>query len=115
MTAVAIPELDAARVQRWCHARVPERARHQVRVECQPADRHLTIVERRVPWREDLGPQWTTRPIARLSYTAGTGTWTLFWRDRNGRFHRYEHLPPSGRVSDLLDELDRDPTRIFWG
>ncbi|HTP16323.1 MAG TPA: hypothetical protein VMK13_10855 [Streptosporangiaceae bacterium] len=43
----ALPELDVARVQRWYAARVPEHARHQVRVECELAPRHLTIVERR--------------------------------------------------------------------
>ena len=42
---MALPELDVARVQRWCAARVPEHARHQVRVECEIAPRHLTIVE----------------------------------------------------------------------
>jgi hypothetical protein len=35
---------------------VPEHALHQVRVECEVAARHLTIVERRAPWREDFGP-----------------------------------------------------------
>src|SRR5215204_1490316 len=34
---MALPDLDIARVQRWCAARVPEHARHQVRVECQIA------------------------------------------------------------------------------
>jgi hypothetical protein len=57
--AMALPELDVARVQRWCAARVPEHARHQVRIECQPAPRHFTVVERRAPWREDFGPEWT--------------------------------------------------------
>ena len=64
---MALPELDVARVQRWCAARVPEHARHQVRVECQVAPRHLTIVERRAPWREDFGPrmdQLSDRPSA---------------------------------------------------
>ena len=63
---MALPELDIARVQRWCAARVPEHARYQVRVECQVAPRHLTIVERRAPWRDDYGPEWTSFPIARL-------------------------------------------------
>ena len=112
---MALPELDIARVQRWCAARVPEHARHQVRVECQIAPRHLTIVERRAPWREDLGPEWTSFPIARLQYTIAERTWTLYWRDRNLRFHAYDQLAPSNRVEDLLSELDRDPTRIFWG
>ena len=67
---MALPELDIARVQRWCAARVPEHARHQVRVECEVAPRHLTIIERRAPWREDFGPEWTSFPIARLRYTA---------------------------------------------
>jgi len=110
-----LPDLDVARVQRWCAARVPERARHQVRVECDIAARHLTILERRAPWREDFGPEWTSFPIARLRYTATTKTWTLYWRDRNLNFHRYDLLDPSPRIEDLLAELDRDPTAIFWG
>jgi hypothetical protein len=39
----------------------------------------------------------------------------LYWRDRNLRFHRYEQLPPSPHIDDLLQEIDRDPTAIFWG
>ncbi len=112
---MAPPELDIARVQRWCAARVPEHARHQVRVECETAPRHLTIIERRAPWREDLGPEWTSFPIARLRYTATSMSWTLYWRDRHLRFHRYQPLTPTHRVEDLLAELDRDPTYIFWG
>lgn len=112
---LALPELDVARVRRWCAARVPEHARHQVRVECEIAPRHLTILERRAPWHEDLGPEWTSLPIARLRYTAADKSWTLYWRDRNLRFHNYDPLAPSQRVEDLLTELDRDPTCIFWG
>ena len=41
--------------------------------------------------------------------------WSLYWRDRNLRFHRYDQLPPSPRVGDLLEEVDRDPIAIFWG
>jgi Protein of unknown function (DUF3024) len=98
-----------------CAARVPEHARHQVRVECQIAPRHLTIVERRAPWREDFGPDWTRFPIARLRYSAAGKSWTLYWRDRNLPFHLYDLLAPSNRVDDLLNEIDRDPICIFWG
>lgn len=94
---------------------MPEHARHQVLVECQVSARHLTIVERRAPWREDFGPEWTSLPIARLRYTVADASWTLYWRDRNLRFHVYDRLPPSHRVDDLLSELDRDPSCIFWG
>jgi hypothetical protein len=112
---MGLPDLDLARVQRWCAARVPEHARHQVRIEYDVAARYVTIVERRAPWREDAGPEWTSLPVARLRHTAATRTWTLYWRDRNLRFHRYDQLAPSPRIDDLLAEIDRDPTGIFWG
>lgn len=112
---MALPELDVARVQRWCAGRVPEHALHQVRVECEVAPRHLTIIERRAPWREDFGPEWSSFPIARLRYSAADQAWSLSWRDRNLRFHAYDLLAPSRRVEDLLAEIDRDPTGIFWG
>ncbi|TSD93770.1 DUF3024 domain-containing protein [Skermania sp. ID1734] len=112
---MAVPELDVARVQRWCRTRVPDHALHQVRVECDVAARHLTIVERRAPWHQDFGPDWTSFPIARLRFTAATKTWTLYWRDRHLRFHLYDLHPASAHVEALLDEIERDPTCIFWG
>lgn len=115
MAAQRLPELDVARVQRWCEQRVPAHVRDQVRVECEVAARHLTIVECRPPWRDDMGSERTRFPIARLRYTKQTGTWSLYWRDRNLRFHEYDLITPSSRVDDLLEEIDRDPTSIFWG
>jgi len=112
---MALPEWDVARVQLWCAVPVPEHARHQVRVDCEIAPRHVTIVERRLPWRPDFGPEWTSFPIARLRYTAASKAWSLYWRDRNLRFHLYERLAPSPGVDELLAEIDRDPTCIFWG
>jgi hypothetical protein len=113
--STVLPEIDVARIQRWCAARVPEHARHQVRVECETAARHLTIVERRAPWRDGAGQEWSSFPIARLRYAKAAQAWTLYWRDRNLRFHVYDRLPPSRHVDDLLTEIDRDPTGIFWG
>ena len=110
-----LPELDIARVRRWCKQRVPEHARDQVRVEYDIAPRHLTIVECRPPWRPSTGPEWTRFPIARLRYTQATRTWALYWRDRNLRFHIYDQLEPSPDIGDLLREIDRDPIAIFWG
>ena len=73
------------------------------------------VVECRAPWREDYGPEWTRRGIARLRYTAKHQHWTLYWSDRNQRWHKYDLIAPTSDVLVLLDELDRDPTCIFWG
>jgi hypothetical protein len=53
--------------------------------------------------------------VARLRYTAKSGVWTLYWNDRNGRWHRYDLIEPTPDIRVLLDEVDRDPTCIFWG
>ena len=110
-----LPETDVARVQRWCRTRVPDHVRDEVRIEADVAERHLTIVECRPPWRADFGPEWTRFPIARLRYTKATRLWSLYWRDRNLKFHEYDRVPPSPSVEELLAEVDRDPTAIFWG
>lgn len=44
---------------------------------------------------------------------AGNGP--LYWRDRNLKFHRYDLIEPTANVTELLTEIDRDPTGIFWG
>jgi hypothetical protein len=84
---------------------LPEHARQQVRVECEIDRSYLTILECRAPWRAEVGPEWTRFPIARLRYTLASKTWTLYWRDRNLRFHRYDRIEPS--VNVCVDRRDR--------
>jgi hypothetical protein len=61
------------------------------------------------------GSEWSTVGVARLRYTATRGSWTLQSADSNGRWSRYEFIDAVPRVDVLLDEIDRDPTGIFWG
>lgn len=110
-----LPDLDVARVRRWCEQRLPEHARSQVRMECEIAARHLTLVERRAPWREECGTEWSRLPIARLAYSQTTHQWSLHWRDRNLKFHPYDNAQPTTDIRILMDEIDNDPTHIFWG
>jgi hypothetical protein len=110
-----LPELDVARVRRWCESQVPAEMRDQVRVGCEVAARHLTIVEMRPPSVEPNDGEWTRVIVARLHYRAAEGVWGLYWPDRNARLHAYPRTQPSALVEDLLREIDDDPTGIFWG
>jgi hypothetical protein len=74
--------------------RIPAHARDQVCLACDVAARQLTIIERRAPWHEDLG--LTRLPTARPRYTRASRTWSLYWRDRNLRFHQQMTIMPSG-------------------
>jgi Protein of unknown function (DUF3024) len=104
------PSSTSPRVQRWCAEQVPAHARGEIRIECDLAPRHLTICECRPPWREDYGPDWTRFPIAGLHYTKTTGLWTLYWRDRNLKYHRYEPLDPSPKSKTCSTTSTTEPT-----
>lgn len=113
--ACVLPGLDVAIVRLYCEQRVPPDVLDQLRVDLVVSRGAVTIVERRPPWREGIGPEWTTHGIARLRYTVRSGLWTLYWKDRNARWHRYDLIEPTRDIRVLLDEVDRDPTCIFWG
>jgi hypothetical protein len=84
-------------------------------MEVEVSGRAVTIVETRAPWTPAIGPEWTRMPIGRLRHHATHRTWSLFWRDRNLHWHRYDRTPPSSHVEPLLTEIADDPMGIFWG
>lgn len=108
-----MPEDHRDTIALWCARRVPARMRDQVQFGFTERAGRVTIVERRPPVYPELDLEWTSKPVAQLRF-AEHG-WTLYWADRNGRWHRYPHVAPSATPVPLLAEVDRDPTGIFWG
>lgn len=102
-------------VSEFCENGVPDRVLDQVRLEFTTRGNSLTIIERRVPWPAEAGPEWSSLKIAQLRYDPGSNTWSLFCRDRNERWWEYDNIGPTADVSPLLAEIDADPTCIFWG
>lgn len=91
---------------------MPADLREELRIEADVRGQRVTIFDCRPPWHPGL-TGWARTPIAQLRY--GTKErWTLYCADRHGRWHRYNLLEP-GPAQSLLDEIDDDPTGIFWG
>ena len=113
-----LPELVRALVEKkvvsFCDRRVLPHIRGKVRLAHQVRGKSVTIFEERAPWRAEL-TDWTSLPVAQMRYDDKTGKWTLYCADRNGRWHEYPELKPTKNIDELLDEIDKDPTRIFWG
>jgi hypothetical protein len=113
-----IPDLDLARVRRWIDARnaeIPVDARDQIRYEIDVADRTITVMECRPPWREEFGPERTRFPICRFRYTKVRKQWSLYWRDRNLKFHEYDLVAPTPHLGELIEYVANDRSGIFWG
>lgn len=92
---------------------MPEDLWPQVKVEADAEPRHVTIVEVRPP-SDGIGDH-TRFPIARLRYTATTGRWSIYWRDRSLKFHEYDRKRPTRNVHALLQYIADSGDPIFWG
>ena len=114
MGGMAVPDLDLARIRSHCDAKVPQHVRDQVRMDVTTRANSVNIFECRPPGREGLS-EWSRTPVAQLRYDHDTKRWMLYWADRNGRWHAYADFEPNRHVQALLDEIDQDPTGIFWG
>jgi hypothetical protein len=86
-----------------------------MRVECSRRGNSITISEWRAPWRADLGPDWTELKLAQLRWDPSSGTWSLYSRGSDDRWHLHDLVGPAESVVALLLEVEDDPTNIFWG
>ena len=84
-----------------------------MRIEVDQTLHGFTVFDCRPPWNDGVGSEWVRTLIARLSYVKKRSEWTLFWVDRNCKFHRYEWVDPTRHVGELLADIDADPTCIF--
>jgi hypothetical protein len=100
-------------IARFCEVRVPTEIRHKVRLIYRWRGSVVTLSETR-PYFQDP-KRWTESPVAQFRYDAARKRWVLYYRDGKGRWHIYEEARPAASVQTLLDEVNRDPTHIFWG
>jgi hypothetical protein len=58
---------------------------------------------------------WSSLGVALFRLNPTTGTWSLYWRDSRERWLEVEEFEPSIDLGELLDEVDQDPSHLFWG
>ena len=104
-----------ALVATYCATTVPSEHNDEIRIEHSIRGNTITIHERRPPWRDDIGPEWTSMRICSMEWHPATRLWSLYARDRNDRRLNYPNVNPVPSIKPLLVELDRDPTGILWG
>ena len=114
MSCVAVPDLDLHKIRKYAAAKVPAQFQDKIRMEVDVRGKTVTIVECRPPWHEKLGPEWTRHGVARMKYDDDANEWTLYWADRNGRWHGFDLIDP-GSIDEILNEIELDQTAIFWG
>jgi Protein of unknown function (DUF3024) len=114
-TPTHLSEIDLVKIRRFAENRIPQRARYQVHLDVEVQGQRVTITERRAPWRADFGPEWSAHPLAQLRFNRSTHLWSLYWRDADVYWHRYDGIGPTTHVDPLLAEIEADPQAHFWG
>jgi len=53
--------------------------------------------------------------IAEVQYVATRKVWYLFWKQADGKWHRYKPCPEADSLSALLRTIDEDAHCCFFG
>lgn len=106
--------LDAEnKIKVFCENRIPEEVRDKIKMNYETKGKKINLYEERPRWTGD-GP-WTKMAIAQIRYNEEKENWTIYWRDRNERWHLYTEITPRKQIVEIIREIDADPTGIFWG
>ena len=106
-------KLIEQKLSQYCTGKNPVHASHEVRLIFKIRGNGVTLYESRRAFRNPS--TWVNISIAQFRYDNETNQWTLYYADRNSRWHPYTVTEPNANFDDLLNEVDRDPTKIFWG
>ena len=92
---------------------MPFRLRHKLRIGFSVRGNRVTLFEERpaVMSLED----WVKIVVAQFRFDPHEGVWSLYCADRNSRWREYYEAEATPDLEELLAEVDRDPTGIFWG
>lgn len=71
----------------------------------------VTLVEERPFFKN---PEQVTQTAVAMFEYSDDGRWSLWWPDRNGKWHRYEQFEAAS-FEQALQEVSDDPTNIFFG
>ena len=96
--------------RRHSSAEVADQLRYEYAFDANAA----LLIERR-PSFMDPAAQWTSLPVAKFRYSTGRGVWTLYWADRNEKWHRVSSAPAAKTIDPLLAQVLADPSGVFWG
>ena len=107
-----IRQLADMLLSKLCTRRSPADLQHEVKVTYAIVGNKVTISQHRTAW--DNPKEWVAMKVALLEYIPRSNVWTLYGFDRNERRAEYPS-PSTSDLTALIDEVDSDPTGIFWG
>lgn len=98
----------------YCRARTPETTRQQLRLGFRTRLNTMTLYVCCGPWKPRF-PKDSRFPVAQFRYDPDERLWTLYWVDEHEQWHLYEQVAPATDLLRLIQEVDDDPSKVFFG
>ena len=108
-----VRQLVEIKIENYCANKIPHEHQDKIKLLYRIRGNHVTLIESR-PFHFDP-TRWSELKVAQFRYDNSSQNWTLYCADRNERWHMYMDINSSKNIDDLLNEVDEDPTGIFWG
>ncbi|UCF05395.1 MAG: DUF3024 domain-containing protein [bacterium] len=87
--------------------------RDKVRLKYKIRGNNVTLFEERPTFTDPS--LWIDIKLAQFRFDPSNGQWSLYYADRNSRWHQYFGIESTRAFDTMLNEVDDDPTGIFWG
>ena len=98
---------------KYCAKKVPMEYRDKVRVQFKIRGNSVTLYEERPAFLREN--EWVDIKVAQFRFNPKNSHWKLYCADRNSRWHEYYETDQTPDFKQLLQEVEEDPTCIFWG
>jgi len=108
-----VRQLVDIKFKNYCLNKIPQEHRDKIKILYRIRGNHVTLIESRPSYFDPT--QWSELKVAQFRYNIDNQNWTLYCADRNERWHMYMEINSSDNIDDLINEVDEDPTGIFWG
>lgn len=106
-----VQKLIETKLSKYCQDKMSGHTRQVVRLEYKINENYVTLFEIR-PLNVST---WIGNPVVRFLFNDDTKKWDMHYFDSEQECWPYINVDSNANLDELLKEVDRDPTGVFWG
>jgi len=95
----------------YCARRVPAVRRKDIKPGFRVRGNSVTLFDREQSFMDRS--EWVEIPVAQFRFDPKSLIWTLYWPDRNIRWHLFFVVAPLRRLGDLVQAVGEDSVGAF--